>query len=99
MDSKQRETNINWLRGDETAIVYTSDPAVIKKLEKNPSAQKIAKHEGDVTGYEFEIPVSLLTFRSGKRVMSAEEKARRGQALAAARQARNKSLVPVAAGE
>ena len=67
----EQETTINWSRADDwKATVYTADPVVIRKLRKNAEARVIATHtdeQGHLTGQEFEIPVALLTIRSGRQ--------------------------------
>jgi hypothetical protein len=80
----ERETVIN-LNDDETvAYIYSAQRSIITKLRKNPAATLVeeGKHDGSAWA-RFELPASLLSFRSGhvKRQLTDEQRAALGNNL------------------
>ena len=71
-DMDEAETVMNWMRGDETIRIYTSDNTMVTKLKQkvknNPAEYKIyeaGRNKGYVTGYYIEMPLKYLSFRGG----------------------------------
>lgn len=78
----ERETVITFNDEDETAHVWTAQRPVITKLRKNPSAVLLEEGRHDGTAWaRFELPASLVSFRSKRMSLSPEERKRRGKAL------------------
>lgn len=74
----EQETNINFNAGDQTATLYTRDPAVIRKIDalviEFPDIYKcIGETDIDKT---YEMPKSFVSYRKPRR-LSEEEKNRR----------------------
>lgn len=81
----ERETVIVLNDADELATVYTSQRSVITRPKKNPAARLVKEGRyGRSRWAEFELPRSFVSFRSKQRVLSEEERQRRGAALRAA---------------
>ena len=72
---EEQETHVNFMRGGDRAIIYTSDTTTMTKLNKLveldgtewklESESKLAS--GELIGKTYSCPVSFITFRS-KRV-------------------------------
>jgi hypothetical protein len=65
-----RETNIQWHHNEQTAHIYTCDERIITRLKKNPAATVTAIHHdqtGVITGFEFDVPVWAVRFRSTRQ--------------------------------
>jgi hypothetical protein len=78
----ERETVIVLNDADELATVYSAQRPVINRLKKNPAARLVNEGRyGRSRWAEFELPKRFVSFRSKRRVFSAEERARRGAAL------------------
>lgn len=68
-----RETNVQWSHGENTAHIYTCDERMITQLRKNPFAKLTAIHEDahGVTGIEIDVPVwAVRRVRSARRIPS-----------------------------
>jgi hypothetical protein len=59
---------------DDTATIHTHQRRIITKLKNNPAATEIEDISFDGTaGAVFEIAADLISFRSGRRKLSAEQ--------------------------
>lgn len=80
--ASEQETTISYSRDEDIASVYTCDNTVLTKLSKlakeYPNEYKVImihKIKDDISGYEFEIPKKLISFRAPTtRVMSDEQR-------------------------
>lgn len=84
-DRESQETCIIIPRDGGMAFIGTSDPTMLTKIkklmEKNSEAWKCYEgsrdREGNMTGYNFEVPKKFVTFKSktkAKRILTDEEK-------------------------
>jgi hypothetical protein len=88
LTAPERETVIVMTDADELAIVYTTQRSVITRLKKNPAAGLLEEGRFERSPWaEFELPKRFVSFRSKRRVLSDEERQRRGAALRAVRRA------------
>ena len=77
---------MNWSDDEATAYIWTAQRTVITKLEANPAATKVqGGHVGSTEWAEFRFPAKLVTFRKGTPAQSAETRAKRVEAIKAAR--------------
>ncbi len=86
----ERETVISWTDADGgSARVYTCQGPMLRKLAKHPAARLVETYrasDGTVTGVEYELPVSCVTLRSGrKRSMSPAQREASRRSLEKAR--------------
>ena len=74
LTASERETVITFSDADDTATIHTNQRRIINKLLNNPAATKVEDltFEGSA-GAVFEIPADLISFRSGRRRLSAEQ--------------------------
>ena len=74
LTAPERETVITFSDEDGTATVHTHQRRIITKLRNNPAATEAddLTFEG-TAGAVFEIPSHLISFRSGRRKLSAEQ--------------------------
>ena len=75
----EQETIINFNAGDQTATVYTRDPAVMRKVDalviEYPDTFKcIGETDIDKT---YEMPKSTVTYRKPRRLSDEQRKAAR----------------------
>ena len=75
----EQETIINFNAGDQTATVYTRDPAVMRKVDalviEYPDTFKcIGETDIDKT---YEMPKSAVTYRKPRRLSDEQRKAAR----------------------
>ena len=72
LTAAERETIITLSDADDTARVWTAQRPIITKLKKNPLATLVDEgvHDGSVWA-DFELPVSMLSFRSKQRSATA----------------------------
>ena len=74
----EQETNIGFLRNEDTARIYTADTTVMTKLDKlvesNPDTWKLVR--ADDYGKTYECPKKLVSFRATiiKRELTDEQK-------------------------
>jgi hypothetical protein len=88
----ERETVIILTDADELAVVYTAQRAVITRLKKNAAARLIEEGRvGRSPWATFELPKRFISFRSKRRVMTEEERMRRGAVLNEARKSASES--------
>jgi hypothetical protein len=91
LTAPERETIIRFNDEDEVANVWTAQRPVITKLKRNPAATLLdeGNHDGSVWA-EFELPKSLISFRSArvKRQLTEEQKAQARLNIQRAREAR-----------
>jgi hypothetical protein len=84
LTAPERETVINFNDDEKIAYVYTAQRYMITKLNRNPAAVLVESgtHEGTAWA-RFEIPASLVSFRSGhvKRVLTDEQRKAAGDRL------------------
>jgi hypothetical protein len=75
----ERETVVAFNDADDHMTIWTAQRPVITKLKANPAATLIEEgHHGSSAWAYFQMPVGLLTFRSGKRqVTEAQREAAR----------------------
>jgi hypothetical protein len=74
LTAPERETVITFSDEDGTATVHTHQRRIITKLRNNPTAAEVEDLTFDGTaGAVFEIPVDLISFRSGRRKLSPEQ--------------------------
>ena len=73
----EQETNINFMRDEEHAIIYTSDTTQMTRLDKlcrtSPDMYSLIANTGRGKTYRVE-DKGLISFRSKKREMSEEAK-------------------------
>jgi hypothetical protein len=75
LTAPERETVITFSDEDDTATVHTHQRRIITKLMNNPAATKVEDLTFDGTaGAVFEIPADLISFRSVRRKLTAEER-------------------------
>jgi len=69
LTAAERETVITMNDEDDVADIWTAQRPVITKLKKNPAAVLVeeGKH-GSTVWARFQLPASLISFRSTKRV-------------------------------
>src|SRR5215208_515859 len=74
LTAPERETVITFSDEDVTATIHTHQRRIITKLRNNPSATEIDDLTFDGTaGAAFEIPADLISFRSGRRKLTADQ--------------------------
>jgi hypothetical protein len=88
LTAPERETVITFSDEDDTAMVHTHQRRIITKLRNNPAATEVEdiSHDG-TAGAVFEIPADLISFRSSRRKLSAEQAKAAAANLDRARQA------------
>ena len=72
---EEQETHVNFMRGDDRAVIYTSDTTIMTKLNKlvelDGTEWKLESESrlssGELIGKTYSCPVSFITFRS-KRI-------------------------------
>ena len=83
----ERETVVLMSDGNDIATITTYQKRLVTKLERNPAATKLEDLTyGSTAGARFEMPASLVSFRSKRRV---GPRGGNPEALAAARAARS----------
>jgi hypothetical protein len=71
----ERETVVTMNDEDDHMTVWTAQRPIITKLKANPAAKLIEEgNYGSSVWAKFELPAGLLTFRSGKRAVSDEQR-------------------------
>jgi len=74
LTAPERETVITFNDDGDTATIHTHQRRIITKLLNNPAAEKVEDLSfGQSVGAVFEIPAKLISFRSGRRKLSAEQ--------------------------
>jgi hypothetical protein len=74
LTAAERETVITFSDDDETATVHTHQRRIITKLSNNPAAKLVEDISFDGSaGGVFELPADLISFRSGRRKLSADQ--------------------------
>lgn len=81
---EEQETNVNFSRESDKAIVYTSDSTMITKLQKlveisgtEWKLESVSRlRNGEIVGRTYSCPVEFITFRSKRvsRAMTEEQK-------------------------
>jgi hypothetical protein len=75
LTAPERETVITFSDDSDTATVHTHERRIITKLRNNPAAELVEDISFDGTaGAVFEMPADLISFRSGRRKLSATER-------------------------
>jgi hypothetical protein len=75
LTAPERETVITFSDENETATVHTHQRKIITKLRNNPAATEVEDLSFDGTaGAVFEIPADLISFRSGRRKLTVEQR-------------------------
>lgn len=85
---EEQETHINFNRGDERAVIYTSDTTMMTKLDKLVRAEntewkleEVAKLPGgELIGKTYSCPVSFISFRSKRVTRQYTEEQRKAMA-------------------
>lgn len=74
LTAPERETVITFSDEDTTATIHTHQRRIITKLRNNPAATEVEDltFEGSA-GAVFEIPAHLISFRSGRRKLTAQQ--------------------------
>lgn len=95
LNIEEQETHINFMRGDEKALIYTSDTTMMTKLNKLielPDTEwKLERDSklpnGELVGKTYSCPVEFISFRKKRsnRVFTDEEKKRIGERLGKSR--------------
>lgn len=90
---EEQETVVTYLRKEDRMKIYTSDNTTLtelkKRLRENPEDWKCYEagrnSNGEVTGYFFEAPKDLLTFRTKKatRKLTDEQRAQLSERMKA----------------
>lgn len=95
LPTDEQETNINFLRNEDVAEVYTSDSTTITKLDKAVEAgtwklkqNHYLRATGELIGKTYEAPKEFISFRTRKRTMSDEQR----QALSERMKANNTKI-------
>jgi hypothetical protein len=74
LTAPERETVITFSDEDDTATIHTHQRRIITKFRTNPAATEVADLSfGGSAGAVFELPAELISFRSGRRKLSAEQ--------------------------
>lgn len=80
---EEQETHVNFSRGDERAVIYTTDTTQItnfNKLIEIPDTEwkleTVTKMGGKVVGYTYSCPIEFLTFRRKRTTRQYTEKER-----------------------
>ena len=83
---EEQETHINFSRGDERAVIYTSDTTTMTKLNKlvelpdtEWKLEEVAKlKNGELIGKTYSCPVEFISFRSKRcsRIYSDDDRKR-----------------------
>lgn len=94
-NATEQETSVTFLRQENVMKIYTSDNTTLtdlkKKLRDNPSEWKCwegpRNSDGTISGYFFEAPKDLLTFRTKtvSREMTEEQRQAAAERLRATR--------------
>lgn len=88
----EQETIINMNREDDEMLVYTADPALMRRLSKLAAYKKVKEYRngGKVIAMDFTADKKLLFLRGKvlKMELSEEEKMKRAEKLKAARSAK-----------
>lgn len=72
----EQETNINFMRDEDIAVIYTSDSTTMTKLDKKvkmPNTEWKLKEvhrlqdTGDIIGKTYTCPKSLISFRTARK--------------------------------
>ena len=75
LTAPERETVVTFSDADGTATVHTHQRRIITKLKNNPAATQVDGLTFDGTaGAVFEIPAELITFRQGRRQLTAKQR-------------------------
>lgn len=89
LTAPERETVITTSDDDDTLDIWTAQRPVITKLRRNPAATLVSEgSHGSAAWARFTLPADLLTFRSGKRSKSDEQRAAAAERMRAARESR-----------
>jgi hypothetical protein len=76
LSDAEKETIVLWNYADDTATVDTHDRALIRKLRKNAVAVLIEEGlHGHTPWAKFEIPKGLISFRTGRRIVTDSQRA------------------------
>jgi len=62
----EQETVISFMRSDKEASIFTSDPTIANKLDKNFKRHKEILTKGKLTGIEYIIPKNCIYFKGKK---------------------------------
>ena len=82
LTAPERETAILMNDEDEWAEISTHQRTMITKLRKNPAAEELEDLTyGSSTGARFRLPAKLVSVRTKRPMLCAEEKARRAERL------------------
>jgi hypothetical protein len=85
LTAPERETVILLSDADGVARISTHQPTILTKLRNNPAAVEIEDLSfGTTRGASFEIPASLISFRTKRRVLSPEQRVAAAERLRAA---------------
>ena len=69
---EEQETHLSFMRGDERAVIYTSDTTIMTKLNNlvelagtDWKVEKVAKlsRTGEIIGITYSCPVNFVSFR------------------------------------
>ncbi len=83
---EEQETHISWMRGDERAVIYTSDTTMMTKLNKlvglaetewKKEEVTILPRTGEIIGITYSCPVNFVSYRTKAvtRELTPEQKA------------------------
>jgi hypothetical protein len=82
LTAPERETVITTSDADGTATIWTAQRPVITKLKNNPAATLIEEgHYGTSVWARFELPAGLVSFRTVRRRMSEEQRAKAAERM------------------
>jgi hypothetical protein len=75
LTAAERETVVTGCDADDHITIWTAQRPIITKLKKNDAAELLEEgvHEGSVWA-KFKLDAGLLSFRSGKRKVSPEQR-------------------------
>lgn len=82
---EEQETHVNFMRGDERAVIYTSDTTMMTKLNKLVETENtewklegVSKlSDGELIGKTYSCPVSFVSFRKKRTSRQYTEEQRK----------------------
>lgn len=94
---EEQETCVNFMRGDDRAMIYTSDTTTMTKLNKlvelDGTEWKLESEaklpSGELVGKTYSCPVSFISFRSKRVKRTYTEEQRREMGARLHKQTRN----------
>lgn len=70
---EERETVINRSEAEETWNVYTSSPAVMRRLDKWAKVLNVEYMDGQIVSKEYDVPRSSVSIRKPRKMSAAQK--------------------------